>query len=134
MKEFTHQHQAERHVVTAHSGFTYCCSHCKFLYVKMDQRHRCKGGAGATKKLVKRSTMTFTDEERVEYGNYVKKSGSFDEQFMKPLVIPMSDQPDSAPQRKRTQPTMPHHVKKNKNAMNPNNSSTSLTAMDECGD
>ena len=78
--------------------------------------------------------MTFTDEERVEYGNYVKKSGSFVEQFMKPLVIPMSDQPASAPQRKRTQPTMPHHVKKNKNAMNSNNSSTSLTAMDECGD
>ena len=53
-----------------HRTLRYLASRTAAIYAKMDQHHRCKEEAGATKQQMKISTMTLTNEERVEYGNY----------------------------------------------------------------
>ena len=58
--------------------------------------------------------MSFTDEEKEEYQEYVKKAEGLVIQYMKTVKVPAVDQTNSiaAPQRKRTLPMVPHNPAK----------------------
>lgn len=80
--EFTLPSHCERHMTAAHSGFGHLCSTCGLFFTGRDFKHGCKNQSF---QIVKRSTVTFTGEEAVEFETFQKSRSKFCIPFMKTL-------------------------------------------------
>ena len=83
---------AENHLTVTHSGFGFQCDKCKFILFRRNQKHSCQGYSLLT---VKKSTMTYSDQERNEFTSFQRNRSQFIEPFMK-KVIPNFNKPPGA--------------------------------------
>ena len=60
----------KRHMSEQHSGFGWRCELCRVVVSRTQAHHNCDG----TLKLVNRSTMTCTSEEKKVYGEFQRES------------------------------------------------------------
>ena len=112
---FNQQGHCERHITTQHSGFGWKCTVCGNVLGRKGQKHGCED---ARYNLVKRSTMTLTQDEADEFAKFQLDKGQYVRPCMEKVAVPFSDQPykNGKANKRRAQLTEAPAMKKVKKA------------------